>query len=113
MDLARSHPYGSKVWASEIIQGAPIIQDYLEGQLKEWSKDRSKHIQRWIDGGEMDAIDPEHLLYMIWSTTQHYADFAHQIETLNSGEPFSDAQWQTAKLSVKTIILKGVGLSPT
>ncbi|MDC0604451.1 TetR family transcriptional regulator C-terminal domain-containing protein, partial [Amylibacter sp.] len=46
MDLARSHPYGSKVWASEIIQGAPIIQDYLEGQLKEWSKDRSKHIQR-------------------------------------------------------------------
>ena len=113
MDLARSHPYGSKVWASEIIQGAPIIQDYLEGQLKEWSKDRSKHIQRWIDDGEMDAIDPEHLLYMIWSTTQHYADFAHQIETLNSGEPFSDAQWQTAKLSVKTIILKGVGLSPT
>ena len=61
----------------------------------------------------MDAIDPEHLLYMIWSTTQHYADFAHQIETLNSGEPFSDAQWQTAKLSVKTIILKGVGLSVT
>ena len=53
------------------------------------------------------------LLYMIWSTTQHYADFAHQIETLNSGEPFSEAQWQTAKLSVKTIILKGVGLSPT
>ena len=43
MDLARTHPYGSKVWATEIIHGAPIIQDYLEGQLLEWSQDRSKH----------------------------------------------------------------------
>ncbi|MCV2892249.1 TetR/AcrR family transcriptional regulator [Lentibacter sp. XHP0401] len=111
MDLARSHPYGSKVWAAEIIHGAPIIQDYLEGRLMEWTKDRSKHIERWIANGEMDPIDPAHLLYMIWSTTQHYADFGHQIETLNGGKPFSDAQWKAAKLSVKTIILKGVGLS--
>lgn len=113
MDLARTHPYGSKVWAAEIIHGAPIIQDYLEGQLLEWSQDRSKHIQRWIENGEMDPIDPAHLLYMIWSTTQHYADFGHQIETLNAGKPYSDAQWQIAKFSVKTIILKGIGLTPS
>lgn len=112
MDLSRSHPYGSKVWATEIIHGAPIIQDYLEGRLLEWSNDRSKHIQKWIENGEMHPIDPAHLLYMIWSTTQHYADFGHQIETLNGGKAYSDAQWQAAKLSVKTIILKGVGLSP-
>ena len=112
MDLSRSHPYGSKVWATEIIHGAPIIQDYLEGRLLEWSNDRSKHIQKWIKNGEMHPIDPAHLLYMIWSTTQHYADFGHQIETLNGGKAYSDAQWQAAKLSVKTIILKGVGLSP-
>jgi TetR/AcrR family transcriptional regulator len=112
MDLARSHPHGSKVWATEIMHGAPIIQDYLEGQLAEWSQDRAMHIQRWIENGEMEPIDPAHLLYMIWSTTQHYADFGHQIETLNGGVPYSDEQWQAAKLSVKTIILRGVGLSP-
>ena len=50
---------------------------------------------------------------MIWSTTQHYADFGHQIKTLNAGKPYSDAQWQIAKLSVKTIILKGIGLTPS
>jgi TetR/AcrR family transcriptional regulator len=112
MDLSRSHPHGSKVWAAEIMHGAPIIQDYLEGQLAQWSKDRATHIQRWIENGEIEPIDPAHLLYMIWSTTQHYADFGHQIETLNGGIPYTDEQWQTAKLSVKTIILKGVGLSP-
>jgi hypothetical protein len=41
----------------------------------------------------MRPVDPRWLLYMIWATTQHYADFAHQIETLN-GRPLSDAQWQ-------------------
>ncbi len=112
MDLARSHPNGSRVWAAEILHGAPIIQDYLEGPLLEWSTDRGKHIERWIANGEMDQIDPAHLLYMIWSTTQHYADFGHQIETLNGSKPLSDEQWQAAKLSVKTIILRGVGLSP-
>lgn len=111
MDLARSHPYGSKVWAAEIMHGAPIIQDYLEVQLLEWSNDRGNHIQRWIANGEIDPIDPAHLLYMIWSTTQHYADFGHQITTLNGGKPYSDAQWNAAKISVKTIILKGIGLS--
>ncbi len=112
VDLARSHPYGSKVWAAEIMHGAPIIQDYLEGQLLEWSNDRGTHIERWIAGGEMDPIDPAHLLYMIWSTTQHYADFGHQINTLNGGKPYSDSQWQAVKKSIKTVILKGVGLSP-
>lgn len=112
MDLARSHPYGSKVWAAEIMHGAPIIQDYLEGRLADWTQDRSQHILRWIENGEMDAVDPAHLLYLIWSTTQHYADFSHQIETLNGNAPYSDDQWQAAKLSVKSVILKGVGLAP-
>ena len=51
-----------------------------------------------------------HLLYLLWATTQHYADFGHQIETLNGGAPLTDRQWQEATESVKTIILRGVGL---
>jgi TetR/AcrR family transcriptional regulator len=45
---------------------------------------------------------------MLWATTQHYADFGHQIETLNAG-PLSDADWQKATDSVKTMILRGIG----
>ena len=57
----------------------------------------------------MKAVSPEHLLYMLWATTQHYADFGHQIETLNGGRPLSDAQWREAKDQVKTMILRGIG----
>lgn len=110
MEISRRHPHGSKVWASEVMHGAPVIQDYLETTLRDWTAGRAAVIRRWIDAGAMAPVDPDHLLYMLWATTQHYADFGHQIETLNGGRPLSDAQWQAAKDSVKGIILRGIGL---
>ena len=110
MEISRRQPAGSKVWAFEVMHRAPIIQDYLETTLMEWTKGRAQLIQGWIEEGLMDPIDPQILLNMIWATTQHYADFSHQIEVLNGSEPLSDAQWAAAKADVKNIILKGLGI---
>ncbi|MBS8259421.1 TetR/AcrR family transcriptional regulator [Roseibium polysiphoniae] len=112
MDISRSHPMGSKVWANEILHKAPVIQDYLETTLGEWTDTRIAVIERWIDQGKMAPIDPRGLLYMIWATTQHYADFNHQIDTLNDGKPLSDQQFAKAKQTVVSIILAGVGIRP-
>ena len=109
MDISRHHPDGSKVWASEVMHGAPVIQDYLETTLRDWTAGRIAVIERWIAEGKMAPVDPRHLLYMLWATTQHYADFGHQIETLNGGKALSDKQWREAKESVKGIILRGIG----
>jgi TetR/AcrR family transcriptional regulator len=108
MEISRQHPNGSKVWAYEVMHGAPVIQDYLETTLREWTSGRARLIQHWIDQGKMAPVDPGHLLYLIWATTQHYADFGHQIATLNGG-PLSEAEWRAAKASVKTLILRGIG----
>lgn len=109
MDISRRHPHGSKVWAAEVMHGAPVIQDYLETTLRQWTEGRMSVIQRWIDEGKMAPVDPRHLLYLLWATTQHYADFGHQIETLNAGQPLTDRQWREATESVKQIILRGIG----
>lgn len=110
MEISRRHRDGSKVWAAEVMHRAPVIQDYLETTLAEWTEGRMSVIQRWIDEGKMAPVSPRHLLYMLWATTQHYADFSHQIETLNGGEPLSDAQWDEAKAAVRQIILRGIGV---
>jgi TetR/AcrR family transcriptional regulator len=110
MEISRRHPFGSKVWASEVMHGAPVIQDYLETTLRDWTAGRMAVIQRWVDQGKMAPVDPRHLLYMLWAMTQHYADFGHQIETLNGGQPLSDAQWRDATETVKTVILRGIGV---
>ena len=112
MEISRRHPAGSKVWASEVMHGAPVIQDYLETTLRDWTEGRVAVIRRWIAEGRMKPVDPRHLLYMLWASTQHYADFGHQIETLNGGVPLSDRDWQAAKDSVKGIILRGIGALP-
>lgn len=112
MDISRAHPMGSKVWANEILHKAPVIQDYLETTLREWTASRVAVIDRWIADGKMAPVNPHYLLYMIWATTQHYADFNHQIDTLNGGEPLSDAQFEEAKRTVIGIVLAGIGAVP-
>lgn len=111
MEISRRHPNGSKVWASEVMHGAPVVQDYLETTLRDWTEGRARIIRRWIAEGRMAEVDPNHLLYMLWATTQHYADFGHQIEVLNHG-PLSDADWEAAKASVKAMVLRGIGIAP-
>ena len=108
LELARTRPYGSKVWANEIIQGAPIVQDYLESELQSWTDQRVFVINRWIELGKIRPVSPKHLLFAIWATTQHYADFKHQISTLNEGSELSAEQWEETKKNVKAILLHGI-----
>ena len=108
LELARERPNGSKVWANEIIQRAPIVQDYLEGELRRWTADRIRVIDGWIAEGRIRPINARALLYAIWSTTQHYADFTHQIRTLNDDEDLSEDQWEEIKRAVKDILIQGV-----
>ncbi|MCA2010380.1 TetR/AcrR family transcriptional regulator [Cereibacter sphaeroides] len=111
MQLSREHRHGSKVWANEVMHGAPIVQDYLESALQVWTDTRIAVIRRWIDEGLIRPVEPRWFLYMIWATTQHYADFAHQIETLNHGA-LDDAQWHEATETVCGILLRGIGIDP-
>ena len=108
MQIRRRHPYGSKVWANEVMQGAPIIQDFLETQLRSWTDGRIESIQAWIAAGKIRSVEPRWVMYMIWATTQHYADFGHQIETLNADAPLSEAQWEAASETVFEVIWNGL-----
>lgn len=108
MDLARRRPLASRIFASEIMRGAPLIQDFLETTLKDWIAAREPAILNWIATGELHPVAPRTLIYMIWATTQHYADFSHQIATLNGGRELSDEQFRHAKREVVEVILRGI-----
>jgi len=107
MDLSRAMPLGSKIWASEIMRGAPAIQDFLDTTLTQWVRSRERVIRRWIAAGKLKPIEPRVLFYMIWATTQQYANAAHEIATLEQGE-LSDAAFERAKRQVVETILGGV-----
>jgi TetR/AcrR family transcriptional regulator len=108
MDLARADPLGSRIWASEILRGAPVIGDFLETTLLNWIQSRETIVKRWIAEGRLVAMEPRYFFYMIWASTQHYADFEGQMMALNGGKPLSDEQFETAKQQVIEMLLRGV-----
>ena len=108
MELAREMPLASRIWSAEIMRGAPIIQDFLDTTLSQWVAKREAAVRRWIAAGKLKPIEPKVLFYMIWATTQQYANAAHEMATLNGGEPLDDAAFERAKTQVIAIILGGV-----
>ena len=108
MDLAREMPLSSRIWSAEIMRGAPIIQDFLDTTLTQWVASRGAVVERWIAAGKIKPIDPKFLLYMIWATTQQYANASHEMATLNGGRPLDDAAFERAKRQVIDTIISGV-----
>ena len=58
--------------------------------------------------GKLKPIEPKVLFYMIWATTQHYANAAHEIATLEGGRPLDAAAFERAKAAVIETIVDGV-----
>ncbi len=111
MEFSRNRPYGSRVWAREIMSGAPVLENFLGTTLKTWVTERTGIIRSWIRDGKINAVDPQALLYMIWSSTQHYADFERQIIILNNGKALSDSDYRQRTDQLVDLVLASVGLN--
>ena len=79
LDMSREFPRESRLFANEIVQGAPRILESIEGPLKSLVDEVAGVLQSWIDEGRLAPVDPHHLIFSIWATTQHYADFDVQV----------------------------------
>ena len=111
MNHSRTRPHGSKLWANEIMRGAPMFQDMLDEHMAKGAKLMEQKIRQWVDEKRINPVEPSALLYMIWASTQHYADFDYQVCALNGHQPLSDQQYHQAVQTITSVILRGVGLS--
>jgi len=98
LQMSRDFPRESRLFANEIVQGAPRMQDALASDLRTLVDDKSAVIRGWAKAGRIADVDPHHLIFSIWALTQHYADFDAQIravlgegrDPLAEGEVFLD-----------------------
>jgi TetR/AcrR family transcriptional regulator len=93
LDLARDFPRESRLFANEILQGAPRMRDAIEGDLRRLVAEKAAVLTRWMEEGRIARVDPVHLVFSIWALTQHYADFDVQVRAvLGPGhDPFAEA----------------------
>lgn len=107
--LSRLYPNGSKVFAHEIISGAPLLKEYLISELKPQFDRDVKLVKSWIKKGLIDDIDPEHLFFTIWAATQTYADFSVQMEVLLGKKSLGQKDFDRAEKAVTEFVMRALG----
>nr|WP_205297171.1 HTH-type transcriptional regulator RutR [Pantoea multigeneris] len=108
LEVSRDHPEASRLFCLEMLQGAPLLKGELAGDLKQLVDDKAAIIRQWVEEGQLAPIEPQHLIFMLWATTQHYADFASQVEAI-TGQTLQDADFfaQTVE-NVQRMVIEGI-----
>ena len=108
--MSFNNPQASKIYAMEIIQGAQHLKDFARTYLRKWVREKAKLFQVWIDNGEMVDVDPVNLIFLIWSSTQHYADFETQVLTIMNRADYEEEDKEHVTQFLTDFILRGCGL---
>ncbi len=106
LEAARDYPRESRLFANEIIQGAPRIADELQGPLRELVDEKSAILRRWMAEGRLVRMDPHHLIFAIWAITQHYADFDVQVRAVLGSD--DEARFHDAAAAIEMLFFRGL-----
>ncbi len=109
MQTSWERPALSKIFAGEVMRGAPMLKQQFAEQ-RQWLDHISDVIRCWIALGKMDRVEPEHFIFMIWAVTQHYADYQTQVLALTGGQCLDEADLSMVTEQVVRIIFKGCGI---
>ncbi len=104
MQMSDASPKASRLFANEILHGAPMIEKFLKGPLRQLVNEKAQVIQSWIAQGKLASVDPYHLIFAIWAVTQHYADFSVQVDAVLGRREDAKA----AQKAVLEILLRGL-----
>ena len=89
--MSREYPRESRLFAYDILRGAPHLTEILGGRLRNSVEDVVAIFRQWMEAGQLRQVEPHHLIFSIWSMTQHYADFDVQVRAVLGHDPFDEA----------------------
>jgi len=110
MALSAERPDASRVFANELLHGAPIVGTLLRTELHKMVQEKSQVVQNWINQGKLAPVDPVHLFFTIWAATQTYADFDVQVCAVLGTSEIDAAAHARATQHTVDLILRGCGL---
>jgi TetR/AcrR family transcriptional regulator len=112
LEMARDYPRESRLFANEILQGAPHIIDELSTSLRNLVDEKAQIMLGWIASGRLTRCDPHHLIFSIWATTQHYADFDAQVQAVLGQKRYGDGRFEDAARFLDQLYVSGLKAAP-
>ena len=110
VEHSRRRPHASKVFANEMLHGAPHVRSYLRHALRRWVAAKAKVIEGWVAAGRMAPVETHHLFFVIWAMTQTYADFDVQVAAVLGRRRLAPGDYQAATALITRLVLGGAGL---
>ena len=108
LEMARDYPRESRLFANEILQGAPRILPMIECELKALVDEKAQIIKGWMRSGRIVRTDPYHLIFSIWATTQHYADFDVQVRAVLGANRGGEGRFEDAARFLEQLFIEGL-----
>ena len=110
LEVSRDYPQASRLFCMEMLAGAPLLMDELTGDLKALIDEKSALIAGWVKSGKLAPIDPQHLIFMIWASTQHYRSNRRLPLAFCLYPAYSDRNTNTISLSAPETSCSGFGI---
>ena len=107
---ARARPGASRIFAGELLRGAPLLMPFLADELRRRVAEMGAVIETWAARGWLDPVSPPHLFFCVWAMTQTYADFDVQIRAVLGPEADEATIFAAAEATVTRLVLRGTGV---
>ena len=82
MEYSRTRPQGAKVFTKEVIAGAPRYGKAISERVGPLLRTEVRTFERWAREGRIAKVNFTHLMFIIWSVTQAYAEQEAQFALL-------------------------------
>ena len=106
--FSREHPYDSRVYANEVILGAPLFAQEIRDRVVPALQADIAVFNRWAELGICRPIDAAHLMVVLWASTQAYADFASQISLVLGKPELEPSDFAAAENLLVDMVLRTV-----
>lgn len=110
VDFSRDHPHLSRIYANEVISGAPYIGSFIEKISTPLLLDKVRIVEQWAASRAIRPVSAVDLFFCIWAMTQAYADFSSQMTIMKQKRQLEQADYDAAKATIVQIVLGGLGL---
>ncbi len=108
--FSREQPWGSRLYAMEVIGGAPMYGQEIKKKLVPLLRKDIAVFEKWISEGKIAPVNATHLLFTIWAMTQSYADFSTQMCLVLNRKQLTRTDFADAEKLITDMVLAAIGI---
>jgi TetR/AcrR family transcriptional regulator len=106
--FSRDRPSGNAVFTREIMAGAPRYADVLKVHVMPLLHADVERFEHWADQGLIRRLDFTHLMFLIWASTQAYADLGPQFSLYLNKPALDDDDFERARELITGLIWRSL-----